>query len=65
MGNKWLHSVREKNILEIGLVRDGKHLTSEFSPNHCAFFTRLAKNISEVSKYDKGEKNSLRRRNLF
>lgn len=52
MDNKWLHSVRNKNILEISLVRDGKHLTglcfdpyltSEFSPNHCAFFTPLAK----------------------
>lgn len=54
MDNKWLHSVRDKNILETGLVRDGKHLTglcfdpymyptSESSPNHCVFFTRLAK----------------------
>lgn len=52
MDNKWLHSVRDKNILEISLVRDGKHLTglcfypyltSEFSPNHRAFFTSLAK----------------------
>lgn len=52
MDNKWLHSVRDKNILEISLVRDGKHLIglcfnpyliSEFSPNHCVFFTPQAK----------------------
>lgn len=60
-----MYFVREKNILKIGLVRDGKYFISEFSLNYCVFFIWLVKNISEVLKYDKGEKNSFWRRNLF
>lgn len=50
MDNKWLYFVRDKNILEISLVRDGKYLIgfcfdfyfiSEFSLNYCVFFILL------------------------